>query len=64
MWSMAICAEVHMYGFMRESGSFFGSSRKKGAQDFTTFTHTALTSVELLLDSFIAVPVFGGTLKT
>jgi len=49
---------------MRESGSFFGSSRKKGAQDFTTFTHTALTSVELLLDSFIAVPVFGGTLKT
>lgn len=48
---MAIYAEVHLYGFMRESGDFLDAAeRRKGAVPhwdytrlFITFTHMALT---------------------
>lgn len=54
-------------------GRLSGSSRKKkkGAfphsdctRLFITVTHTGLTSVKLLLDNFIVMPIFSGSFKT
>ena len=60
-----------MYGFMMERGDFLeAAERRKRAfphldctRPFITIAHTALTSVELLLDNFIVIPIFSGIFK-
>lgn len=69
---MAVYTEVHVYGCMREREDLLAvAERKKGAflhldcaGLFISFTHAALTSVELILHNFIAMPVFNGVVKT
>lgn len=69
---MVVCTEERVCGFMRKRGDLLAvAARRKGAflhldctGLFVSFTHTTLTSVELILDNFIVTPVFSGAVKT
>lgn len=67
-------AEVCVNGFMMDRGGFLEAAerrKRKGAfphsgctRLFITIAHTALTSVELLLDNFAVMRIFSGTFET